>query len=508
MNFHTKGHVLENGNITDGNADVKYFPYYVDGKYMVVLPPQSGNNSAAFIKINLDKTADYTFTGIPELKPGKAYTLSLQIGHDGVKLVSPITVKDWEGTKNMTGGTATLKPEYYSWYTTNPNAETFTLSTADELRAFAKLVNGDPEALAATKATAAVNFEGKTVQIDDAVTTLDLSGTQWTPIGKDENRNATPFNGIFDGKGKEIKGLTITASSGKNFGLFGVIDGDAALVKNVRLTGVNIACANSDYIGGIVARPDKGSVSSCYVSGTITGKNTIGGITGFVNKNYFITDCYTAGTITGLPATENSQCEIGGITGDNSGKIENCYSTANVTTNGTSGGGIAGINSNGFINHCYSTGTVSGTNTIGGIVGVCWADSKTTGCIALNAEVKANKTDATKFGRISGELLEYNSRMATIENCYAFEGMKVYKENNSQTINDGAVDNINGANLATNACLTAATYTDASWSTEKWGFDGNTPMQSLPWLKVFESWTWENVADYRPAIPTHLVQVP
>ena len=452
--------------------------------------------------MRLDNGSLYALTGIPALTSGKAYTLALQVGHEGIKQISPITVADWT-TQPLTGGTAALKPEYYSWYTTDPDAETFTLSTADELRAFAKLVNGDPEALAATTAVGPVSFENKTVQIDDAVTTLDLSGTQWTPIGTGYD---TAFKGIFDGKGKDIKGLTITASSGENFGLFGYMDGDAALVKNVRLTDVNIACENSGFIGGIVGRPQKGSVSSCYVSGTITGKSTIGGITGFVEENYSITDCYTAGTITG---TGTTQSEIGGITGDNSGTIENCYSTANVTTKGYSAGGIAGINNGGSISHCYSTGTVSGTNTIGGIVGVCWSYSKTTGCIALNAEVKATNVDAIKFGRISGELTKYkdSTKDGTIENCHAFSGMKVYKGSDLQTINDGAADNINGANLDATACLTAATYTDASWSTEKWGF-GNTPMQSLPWLKVFDTWTWETPADYRPAIPTHLVPVP
>ena len=503
VTFHTKGHALENGRITNGDEDVRYYSYCVGNSYMAILPPQSGNSSAAFIKVVLNNYRAYPLTGIPALEPGKAYTLALRVGHDGVKLVRDIIVEDWGNEVDMPGGTATLKPEYYSWYTTNPNAETFTLSTADELRAFAKLVNGDPEALTATTAAGPVNFEGKTVQIADDVTTLDLSGTQWTPIGTSQE---VSFKGIFDGKGKDIKGLTITASSGENFGLFGVMNGDAALVRNVRLTRVDIECPNSVFVGGIVGRIYIGSVSSCYVSGTIAGKNSIGGITGIFNsKNHSITDCYTTGTITGL---QEGQSIIGGIVGENSGQVENCYSTANVTTTGNAVGGIVGINRGGFINHCYSTGTISGTYKTGGIAGTCWNNPKITGCIALNAEVKANDTEETRFGRISGTLEFSDPITGIIENCHAFEGMKVYKGSELQTIDDGAASNVNGANLTATACLTASTYTGAGWSTENWVFDGNTPMQSLPWLKVFDTWTWENVADYRPAVPAHLVQVP
>lgn len=498
--FCTRGHTLVNGSLTDGDEEAAYSPCFTNDKYMAILPPQSGSKFR-FIQLRLSNTAEYNLMGIPELKPGKAYTLALQVGHDGVKLVRDITVAEWGKTETMPEGTATLKPEYYSWYTTNPDAETFTLSTADELRAFAKLVNGDPEVLAATIAAGPVSFEGKTVQIADTVTTLDLSGTQWTPIGTNLN---VAFKGTFDGKGKEIKGLTITASSGENFGLFGVMNGDAALVKNVRLTDVNIACENSSFIGGIGGKL-YGSVSSCYVSGTIAGKSSIGGIFGILgSSNHSITDCYTAGSITG---TTSSQCEIGCIVGSNHGKIENCYSTANVTTTGNSAGGIVGINS-GSINHCYSTGTVSGTLRIGGIAGTCWNDPKITGCIALNAEVKATDTGDMRFGRISGALEFSDPITGIIENCHASEGMKVYHGSALQPINDGAVDNINGADLDATACLTTATYTGIGWSTDHWVFDNNTQMQSLPWLQVFDTWTWENVADYRPTVPAHLVQVP
>lgn len=168
------------------------------------------------------------------------------------------------------------------------------------------------------------------------------------------------------------------------------------------------------------------------------GNSTVGGIAGvFSSANHSITDCYTAGSFTG---STKAQCEIGGIAGSHDGKIENCYSTANVTTKGSAAGGITGINE-GSINHCHSTGTVSGALKIGGIAGTCWNDSKITGCIAFNEQYRRHAF-RSHLRRVSG-IFSSTMVKSTIEDCYAFDGMKVYKGSVLQPIDDGAVDNIN-----------------------------------------------------------------
>lgn len=324
MNFHTKGHVLENGNITDNTADVTYFPYYVDGKYMVVLPPQSENNSAAFIKINLDKTADYTFTGIPELKPGKAYTLSLQIGHDGVKLVSPITVEEWGNKVDMPGGTAIFDPTI--WDGTYPTSEeeakewmgeptsapgatpaTYTISTAKQLAGMAYYYRGDM-------------IEKATFEL---AADIDLAEHPWIPLGRFENKNTTrSFKGTFNGHGHTIKGMNVTG----NYNCGGFMAICAGTVKNLIVEGkVNSSFSNAIInveCGGIAgevssAYTGTGDIIACGFRGTIAGSTTSG-------QNVFaggIAGYNEAGNITGCISWATSVTATGGSTNNYAGGI-------------------------------------------------------------------------------------------------------------------------------------------------------------------------------------------
>lgn len=479
LTFHTKGHKLENGNITDGNVDVKYFPYYVDGKYMVVLPPQSENNSAAFIKINLDKTADYTFTGIPELEPGKAYTLALQVGHDGVKLVRPITVEDWGNKVDMTGGTATLKPEYYSWYLKDPNAETFTLSNATELREFAKLVNGDQEALDATGRASGYNFDQKTVQIADTVTKeLDLKGAEWTPIGT----TTTSFSGTFNGNGKTVSEVKINIASGYNVGFFAQLDGGS--VKNLCVKG-NVTAETSSQVGGIVGKLSSGTVEHCAFHGTVEGSVTVGGIAGW-NQRGTITACFASGSV------KAASSRVGGIVGLNYKTLTHCYSSAEVTAKGTnsgSAGGIAGVN-NGNISHCYAMGKITANIKAGGIAGESSPDCIISNCVALNAEI-VRSASGQFFGRVVGD------NFGTITDNAAWTGMTLP---DGFTPTDNA-DGIHGKSLTATECLTKTTYITYGFDENEWAFSDQSTWDYLPWNRTLYQY-WGN--DVRIAVPSYL----
>ena len=58
---------------------------------------------------------------------------------------------------------------------------------------------------------------------------------------------------------------------------------------------------------------------------------------------------------------------VGGLIGVSGGKIENSYSTGNVS-GGTYAGGLVGYVDYGTISNSYSTGNVSGGNGVGGLV--------------------------------------------------------------------------------------------------------------------------------------------
>ena len=64
---------------------------------------------------------------------------------------------------------------------------------------------------------------------------IDLTGIDWTPIGKDDNK---AYTGTFDGGGHTITGLTFTTND-EYAGLFGWLN-RAGTVKNVVMEGVQI----------------------------------------------------------------------------------------------------------------------------------------------------------------------------------------------------------------------------------------------------------------------------
>jgi hypothetical protein len=129
--------------------------------------------------------------------------------------------------------------------------------------------------------------------------------TSWIPICSSTH----PFEGVFDGNGKVISGLSITPDNpaSYNWGLFGVIRGGS--VKNLGVESI-----------------------------VINGGSQVGGIAGTLSESAVISNCYTTGEIT------TNGVNIGGIAGwilDGS-IVENCYSTVDIKGGGTRVGGLVG----------------------------------------------------------------------------------------------------------------------------------------------------------------------
>ena len=82
-------------------------------------------------------------------------------------------------------------------------------------------------------------------------------------------------------------------------------------------------------------------MSNCCVSGTITGRDYVGGLVGF-NWNSTIQNCYSNSIVTG-------RNKVGGVVGTHelnggSGALTNCYATGSVSGE-TNRGGLYGYNS-------------------------------------------------------------------------------------------------------------------------------------------------------------------
>ncbi|MCF2597697.1 hypothetical protein I6E10_02805 [Phocaeicola barnesiae] len=249
----------------------------------------------------------------------------------------------------------------------------YTVTSAEGLKNIAKLVN-----------------EQWNLGINITLTAdINLSGIDWTPIGKDDNK---AYTGTFDGNGKTITGLTVTRSN-RYTGLFGFIKGT---VKNVVLTEVNIT--SGTFVGGVAGWSFGGNIENCSVSGSVSGSSGsyVGGVVGYQQVGS-ITGCSSSATVKG---TERAGGVVG-VTNGGTTPLTACYATGNVTVenDGTSNawaGGIVGMNGTGTLIACYAAGNVSG-NIVGGAVGVNYAN--VTACywsgLPENDNGGATKVDGT-----------------------------------------------------------------------------------------------------------------
>ena len=340
----------ENGNPT------VIAPYYDKGgdTYTALVAPQSVATGTAFI------TCKFT--------NGKVFVYKMK--NDA----------DWQAGKEYTY-TVSLAAAEDPGYTVSEDGKTYTVTSAEGLKAVADIANNGNLGINIT-----------------LTENINLTDIDWTPIGTYDK----PYTGTFDGGGKyTITGLTVTGSN-DYVGLFGRI-GSGGAVKNVILTEVNVTAGTS--VGGIAGQND-GTVENCSVNGTVTGRGftDTGGIVG---TNYgTISGCSAEGTVTGSvnvggiaggsylgvtivgcysSAAVEGYSTVGGVVGSlgNNSSLMASYSTGNVTVTSTTGyaGGVVGVNAQGTVTGCYhATGTVSGQGNVGGIVGMNNNSGQTTAC--------------------------------------------------------------------------------------------------------------------------------
>ncbi|MDR0350077.1 MAG: hypothetical protein LBH64_00820, partial [Coriobacteriales bacterium] len=282
------------------------------------------------------------------------------------------------------------------WYTGNPNAQSFTISTSGELHAFSALVNGDAKDTNGDL-IAPVSFEGKTVVMASG---LNLFGQEFTPIGTAEH----PFAGTFEGK--VISRLSITGVAGtNNVGLFGVT-APTATIRGVQLSqnslislSVSDPAQHMDNIGAVVGLSN-GRIENCssaarlvinhtVVEGLTTiPANNIGGVVGTAKQG--MVDCSATGSLefrsSALVFVDAANAgiytigkNIGGVAGSVNGSLTNSHNSSSMLliTSGTGGsdrfgisvqaktvgvGGVAGY-ADGNVDGCSNSGTIlSSTN--------------------------------------------------------------------------------------------------------------------------------------------------
>lgn len=248
---------------------------------------------------------------------------------EGKKFCGWNTSSDGSGTRYSAGDTPVLDCDitlYAQWVTYDTATSTYTISSADELRAF-------------------FSYATDEISYKDAKLLEDVTVSDWSVPGW--------FAGTFDGNGK-----TLTISSVKEFysekdtstgetktysGFFGILTGT---VKSLIIKNSGFGSTKCDYTGAVAGKIDLGTIDSVNVERTtVTAKNCAGLIAGYNNYG-FIKNCYAGGNAT--LTTVTSSLSAGGITGQNNGYITGCTVDAITISAGRSGyaGGITGININ------------------------------------------------------------------------------------------------------------------------------------------------------------------
>jgi hypothetical protein len=205
---------------------------------------------------------------------------------------------------------------------------------------------------------------------------IDLAGIDYYIIGSE----AFPFTGVFYGNGHTISNFRYSSIyRTEHIGLFGNVEGPNAKIRDLGLIAPNIT--GRFDVGSLVGQISYGTISDCYAEGgSVSGRNYVGGLVGDNSGGATITNCYAQGvSVMGFGHV------FGGLVGSNSGTITDCYVMGSVL-GAYNIGGLVGSN-NGRITKCYSAGSVMGDDNVGGLVGTSSSYSTIADCYAMSSVV-------------------------------------------------------------------------------------------------------------------------
>ncbi|GAA2907257.1 hypothetical protein JOD62_001200 [Microbacterium keratanolyticum] len=256
---------------------------------------------------------------------------------------------------------------------------------------------------------------------------LQLDGEERAQIGS----GATPFAGVFDGRGHTVSGYVAAGANGA--GLFQTNDGT---IHDLAVVGVDTSSAIGPV--GILADVNNGTIERSWTSGSITAPS-----------------------------------RVGGLVGDSSGQIRDSYSTADVHATHTESGGVIGVALAGSTTeNVYSSGAVSAaTRNTGGVVGYGYNETNIRNAMSLNVAVTAPSYAHAVLGRV------LSGHQATLENNHATDETFVSAESLSDA---PAADNLKGARVTAAVAGTPEHFgTTLGWNLDEvwiWSADAERPV--------------------------------
>ncbi len=209
---------------------------------------------------------------------------------------------------------------------------------------------------------------------------------------KDENADKSDgwFLGVFDGGYHVVSNLSIRRVDGKYAALFGYVgsETDHAVVRNLGLADVSVTGSKTC---GAIAGVSYGAIENCLVTGSVQGKETIGGLVGKVKEG-------------------------------RDSHVTNCFVYMDVAGKELVGGLAATIESGGTVDGCYVGGTVKagdGKVSAGGAAGAFSAGDWLKNTVALQSSIKGGE-GARDADRLVGTLESESG--ANLVNNYVWEG--------------------------------------------------------------------------------------
>lgn len=207
------------------------------------------------------------------------------------------------------------------------------------------------------------SFSGKSYRLTQDI---DMEDVPMQPIKEFAD-------GTFDGDGRTISNLTISAASG-NAGLFAETN-SSTVFKNIILHNVSVTLTGGSYagVGGLIGKIyGSTTIQGCGVSGAVTyssgysyNSGNVGGLVGYLNGKCTIKESYSQATIKN--ENNNSSSTAGGLLGKTGNyytlSVTDCYASGDVTAAGGRAGGFTGYDycSNSdkhTYKNCYAAGTV------------------------------------------------------------------------------------------------------------------------------------------------------
>ncbi len=177
---------------------------------------------------------------------------------------------------------------------------------------------------------------------------MDLSGEDWTPIGRGSSR----YNAVFEGNGHVVRNMKFTRAVGSDryddVGLFGIL-GAGGKIRSVGIENVSVNAPESVGVGALAGTAYGRIAASYAVGGVVTGSWAVGGLVGEIFGGTVIASYSDV-------AVHGRGQRAGGLIGSVSGGVgvgqsvvSASYTIGVPTGGGGHRGGLTGFNDSSFL---------------------------------------------------------------------------------------------------------------------------------------------------------------